>query len=379
MSSPDVVVYGATGLTGRLACAALDDAGVRFAIGGRDPDRLARIRSEHRATSVRVANADDAAGLAAAFARADVVLNCAGPSQTIGERVLVAALSAGAHYVDVGGAQSYLHDMYVRYESMARRSQRVCMLGAALECALGDLAAAWAAAYVCGNDRPELLGCDAAGVRLGEDAPLDDIAISYVFDHLVLSPAGQRAVFDELHAPGLAWRRDRWEAVAPGSERRRVNAGSTMGYERSVVSFPGGDAITVPRRVATQRVQTFVSTSRRSATTTALRWLARTMPALPKQVTDVLTPYVPTSEEYDRTRFAIVAQARRGATSAHVSVLGSNIYRTSANVAAWVVRQLLARTGGPTGMRTPAELFGPQRALAELALAADLRIETSFG
>ena len=41
--SIDVVVYGATGLVGRLACYELDAAGVEFAICGRDQGKLAAL------------------------------------------------------------------------------------------------------------------------------------------------------------------------------------------------------------------------------------------------------------------------------------------------------------------------------------------------
>ncbi len=71
--------------------------------------------------------------------------------------------------------------------------------------------------------------------RLAVDRPLDDIAISYVFDDLVLSAAGQRAVFGRLHDRGLAWRRDRWEPTpcALRSADARVNAGVEIGGERA--------------------------------------------------------------------------------------------------------------------------------------------------
>lgn len=398
MSSPEVVIYGATGLTGRRACSALHEAGVTFAISGRDRDKLAQVRAEFPAAAVRVADVEDAAALASAFTGATVVLSCAGPAQTFGERLLGAALRARAHYVDIAGDQSYLHDMYVRHESTARRSERTCVLGAGLECTLGDLAGAWAAARVCGVDFDDAGPRLEPGERLAEANPLDEIAISYVFDELVLSPSGQRAVFDGLHTRGLVWHRDRWEAVAPGSKRRCVNAGSDMGEERDVVSFPGGDVITLPRHVAARSIQTFVSTSRHTIATTALRLLARAMPVLPKQVTNVLVPYVPPPEDYARTQFAVIGCAKRGATSAQVTVRGSDVYRTSAQIAAWIVRRLLDRststlpfrvsttdpqrrshrTTYPAGMRTPSELFAARNGLLELAVAANFDVKTDF-
>jgi len=326
---------------------------------------------------VRVATLDD---LAHVFDDAKVVLSCAGPASTTNEALLVAAMAAGAHYVDLGGEQAWLHGAYERYESLARRAGRVALAGAGIDCVLGDWAAAWAAAYVCGVPRD--LDDDAMrtgpAARLADDRPLDDVAVSYVFDDLVLSPSGQRAAFDGLHARGLAWRRDRWELVAPAAERRRINAGIEMGGEREVVSFPGGDVITIPRHLAANNVQTFVSTSRRTATMTALRLLARAVPFVPKAATDLLAAYEPDADEYARTRFAVIAQARRGFSAAQVVVRGRDLYRTSATIAAWIARHLAARSTGPVGMRAPSELFRPEPALREVAEAAGLVVEPSF-
>ncbi|HEY6033696.1 MAG TPA: NAD(P)H-binding protein [Kofleriaceae bacterium] len=79
-SGPDIVVYGATGLTGRRACAELEATGTAFAIAGRDAAKLAALAAQFPAAAVRVAAIDDPAALARAFGDATVVLSCAGPA-----------------------------------------------------------------------------------------------------------------------------------------------------------------------------------------------------------------------------------------------------------------------------------------------------------
>jgi short subunit dehydrogenase-like uncharacterized protein len=374
----DIVVYGATGLIGRHVCGELDAAGASFAIAGRD--RAALERLSYSAADIHAATLDDAEGLARAFDGTRVVVNCAGPLAEVGEPLLVAALAAGANYIDLGGDQAFVHAMYERYDSTARHAGRVAVLGCAVNGALGDLAAGWAAGHVCGNHEDDTAPVRATPVpRLAEDRPLEDVAVSYVFDQLVLSPASQRAVFAGLNARGLAWRRDRWEHLAPGALRRRINAGSAMGGERDVVSFPGGDVITVPRHVAARAVQTFVSTTRGSIASAALRLVARAMPLVPRRAADLFATYSPPEEDYARTHFAVVAQARRGFSAAQVVVTGVDLYRASAVIAAWMARQIAARADGPTGMRAPTELFRPAATLRELASIGALAVEPSFG
>ena len=380
----EIVLYGATGMTGQRAAAELAAAGASFALAGRDPVKLAHVASRFPAADVVIAELGDHDALVHAFENAKVVLACSGPAGVTNERLLVAALAAGAHYVDLGGEQAFLHAAYERHESTARRAERVAIPGAGVDCVLGDWAAAWAAANVCGMERDPIGDAvrtepiDRSWARLADDRPLDDVAVSYVFDDLTLSPGGQRAALARLHDRSFVWRSDRWEQVAPASQRRRINAGLEMGGEREVVSFPGGDVITLPRHLAAKQIQTFASTSRRAGTMTALRLLARVAPFVPKRATDALATYAPSDEEYARTRFAVVAQARRGFSSAQVTVRGRDLYRTSAVIAAWIARQLAARSTGPVGMRAPSELFRPEPALREVAEAAGLVVEPSF-
>lgn len=381
MSSPDqpaIVVYGATGLVGGRVCAALDAADVPFIAAGRHKTNLDKLAAVVGATGVRVAGVDDSEALERAFAGARVVVNCAGPLAEVGEPVLLATLAAGAHYIDLGGDQAFMHAMYERHDSSARRAGTIVVPGCGINCALGDWGAAWAAAEVCDVGDEGNVVRAAPMDRIGEDKPLDDVAVSYVYDDLVLSPGSQKAVFGGLHARSLVWRRDRWESIAPASDRRPVNAGPEMGGVRTCVSFPGGDVVTVPRHINALHVQTYVSTTRNQVATTALRLLARALPLVPKRATDLLAAYTPHEEEYARTHFAVIAQARRGFAATQVIVRGEDQYRASAGIAAWIAQQLAERGAGPIGMRAPSELFRPEPALRAVATIAGLRVEPSF-
>ena len=378
MSAGQIVVYGATGLVGGRVCTALDAADVPFVAAGRRRTALENLARIVGASEWRVAELDHDA-LVAAFQGAAVVINCAAPLAEVGEQVLLATLAAGAHYVDLGGDQAFMHSMYERHDSTARKAGRAVVTGCGLNCAIGDWASAWAARHVVGFDDEGGVVRDAPVERIAEDNPLDEIVVSYIFDDLVLSPGSQKAVFGNLHNRGLVWQRDRWEQVANASVRRKINAGVGMGGQRDAVSFPGGDVITVPRHVAARSVQTFVSTTRSQAATTALRLLARAIPLVPKRATDMFAPYQPREEEYGRTRFAVIAQARRGFSAAQIVVGGDDQYRATAGIAAWVARALATREAGPIGMRAPSELFRPEPALREVGELIGLSIEPSFG
>jgi hypothetical protein len=380
MSGSDaaIIVFGASGLVGRGVCRALAATGIPFEIAGRSEAALAEVARELPVAHVHLAETSNRSTLARAFAGARVVINAAGPLRETCVPVLEAALTAGAHYVDIGGEQAALHLLHERHESTARRAGLVALPGAGLDCTIGDLAAAWAAEHVCGSIDDGAAVRAEPGTRLSDDRPLDEIAVSYVFDDLALSAGSQRALFGGVNERPLVWRRDRWEAGRAG-ERRRINAGPDLGGERDALGYAAGDVITVPRHVAANLVSTYVSTTRNAGAARALGLLARALPFVPRAASELLAPYAPPDADYARTQFGVIAQVRRGFSAAQVVVRGHDMYRTTSTITAWCATQLAQRTVGPVGMRAPGELFRASPALRELAALAQLAVEPSFG
>ena len=165
------------------------------------------------------------------------------------------------------------------------------------------------------------------GARSREDRPLDEVVVSYVFDDLALTPGSQRALFGAAFGKPLVWRRDRWEPARAGrpvaSTRARRSAASAM---RSATP-----AARSSRSRATSPRTSSRRTSRRRAArarSVALRLLARALPLVPRSATELLAPYAAPTTDYARTRFAVVAQVRRGFSAAQLVVRGRDLYRT---------------------------------------------------
>ncbi|MCG8443314.1 MAG: saccharopine dehydrogenase NADP-binding domain-containing protein [Caulobacterales bacterium] len=126
----DVVVYGASGFTGQLVAEYLArrDHGaraVRWAMAGRDAEKLARVRDAVGApgdTPLLVADAGDAASLGALTGRAKVVLTTVGPYQLYGEPLLAGCAANGTDYVDLCGEPVWMRQMIDAYELAAKAS-----------------------------------------------------------------------------------------------------------------------------------------------------------------------------------------------------------------------------------------------------------------
>lgn len=130
----DIVVYGATGFTGRLVAEYLarhyGQEGPRWAMAGRSAAKLAEVRdliSAPRNTPLIVADAGDPASLAAMAGQARVVVTTVGPYQLYGEPVLAACIAAGTDYADLCGEPVWMRQMIDTYGDAAVRSgSRVC-------------------------------------------------------------------------------------------------------------------------------------------------------------------------------------------------------------------------------------------------------------
>jgi len=127
----DVVLFGPTGVTGREVARHLGqragDLGLRWAVAGRDPDRIAAVLDSVGANPGAVVHADvgDPDSIADMVRSARVVANLVGPYARYGEVVYAACAAAGTHQVDLTGEMGWVADMVGRYDDAARTSGAV--------------------------------------------------------------------------------------------------------------------------------------------------------------------------------------------------------------------------------------------------------------
>ena len=126
----DIIVYGATGFTGRLVAehlAARYGVGgeVRWAMAGRSADKLAQVRDEIGAptdTPLIVADAADPASVRGMVARAKAILTTVGPYQLYGSDLVAACAAAGTDYLDLSGEPTWMAEMIVAHDAAAKAS-----------------------------------------------------------------------------------------------------------------------------------------------------------------------------------------------------------------------------------------------------------------
>ena len=126
----DIIVYGATGFTGRLVAeylAAKYGVGgeIKWAMAGRSAAKLAEVRDEIAApkdTPLIVADASDPASVRAMVARAKAILTTVGPYQLYGSDLVAACAEAGTDYLDLSGEPNWMAEMIAAHEATAQAS-----------------------------------------------------------------------------------------------------------------------------------------------------------------------------------------------------------------------------------------------------------------
>jgi NAD(P)-dependent dehydrogenase (short-subunit alcohol dehydrogenase family) len=146
MTDKPVIVYGASGYTGRLICEYLRDYHLPFVAAGRDKDKLHDAMSSHVA-GIETADYEieavehDVDALAELFAGASVVCNTVGPFSQLGPTVVEACLKAGVHYLDTTGEQDWLITCDEKYGAAFAAAGLLLAPGVAQMYTTGEIAA----------------------------------------------------------------------------------------------------------------------------------------------------------------------------------------------------------------------------------------------
>jgi len=126
----DLIVYGASGYTGRLVAEHLAKrygvgGEVTWAMAGRSADKLAQVRDEIGApadTPLVVADADDPASLAAMVGRAKAIITTVGPYQLYGSALVAACAKVGTDCLDLSGEPNWMRAMIDAHHAEAQAS-----------------------------------------------------------------------------------------------------------------------------------------------------------------------------------------------------------------------------------------------------------------
>ena len=125
----DIVVFGASGYTGRLVAEYLQEeyanTGLKWAMAGRSLDKLASVRTAlgiPDSVDLVSVDSDDAASVGQMVSDCKVVITTVGPYQLYGEELIKQCAEQGTDYVDLSGEPSWMHETIAQHSAAAKAS-----------------------------------------------------------------------------------------------------------------------------------------------------------------------------------------------------------------------------------------------------------------
>ena len=121
----DVIIWGASGFTGRIATnymhAQYGDGNISWAIAGRNEAKLDSVRNQ-RDIDVLIANSDDEESLKELVQKTKVLLTTVGPYSKYGSKLVATCAEYGTDYCDLTGESLWMREMISAYDESARNS-----------------------------------------------------------------------------------------------------------------------------------------------------------------------------------------------------------------------------------------------------------------
>ncbi|MDQ3957395.1 MAG: saccharopine dehydrogenase NADP-binding domain-containing protein [Actinomycetota bacterium] len=353
---PDILLFGATGYTGRLTARALARRGASFVIAGRNAEKLDRLAQETGAADSRVVDAGDVAGLTKALGDVRVLVTCVGPFLELGHAAVEAALRARVHYVDSSGEGPFIERLIRLRHEDALRAEIAMAPAMGFDEVPGDVAATIAA----------------------DGLELPDVVLTYA-----VSP--QTSAGTLRSGLGILSSKCRWIVdgkttwVRPAADVRWAPLPPPLGPQAGV-AFPLAIGHLAPLHLKTNGLRTYwtAGTWQRIAMRAAMpvvTTLAATEPArrLARSVIDRL-PEGPTDAQREGGKWTVLAEARSGHGWRNVALTGTDVYGLTGELLATAAVRMAAPDYAEKGVLAPVPAVGLDVLRRELE-AQGVRIE----
>jgi hypothetical protein len=313
-----VLVYGATGHTGRFVVDELQRRGLRPVLAGRSAERLAAAPPRYAGLDRRVVGIEDPDLLRRAVAGAGAVINCAGPFLDTALPLAQAAVESGAHYLDVTAEQPVVQALYRDLDGPALSAGVAVIPAMAF---FGGLADLLVTAVLDGGSR-----ADEVEVAIGLDS--------------WHPTAGTRATGARNTAARMVIRGSAMTTLESPAPTGIWSYPPPLG-DRPVVQLPFSEVITIGRHIDVGELRSYLNT------------------APLEDLHDPATPSPDATDEHGRSaqRFVVDVVVRRDTDSRRISATGRDIYAVTAPIVVeGAVRLLDGRHHGP-GVAAPGQAF----------------------
>jgi short subunit dehydrogenase-like uncharacterized protein len=347
-----IIVFGATGYTGRLVCAQLLARGQRPLLVARDRARVQALAGELGGLESAVADVAQPAALAALAEPGDVLVTTVGPFARWGGAALDAAIGAGAHYIDSTGEPAFIRRVFEREGARAKDSGSGLLTAFGYDWVPGNLAGALALRDAGGA---------ASAVRIG------------YFQRGEVGPGGMSGGTKASAAGAFLEPGYRWHGGRLVTERgaARVHSFELSGRSLPAISAGGSESFALPRiHPGLQEVDVYLGgfggASRAISVASLVTSGATRIPGVKPALQGAFARLVkgstggPSAGERAGSGSEIVAEALdpSGRVLAEARLSGVEAYTFTAAIIAWAAERAAAGGLQAAGALGPVDGFG---------------------
>lgn len=352
-----IVVFGATGYTGRLVAEALVAQGARPVLAGRSAERLDGLaRDLGGGLETATADVSRPASVRALVERGDVLVSTVGPFARWGAAAVEAAIAVGAHYVDSTGEPPFIRRVFEHWSGAAQAAACGLLTSFGYDWVPGNLAGALAL---------EAAGGAASAVHVGY------FMTGRVDPREAMSGGTAASLAGVALAPSFAWRDGHLVTERGAARVRSFFSTDESGTALTGVSVGASEHFALPRlqpglREVDAYLGWFGPLSRGMQAVSAVGELAGRVPGLTEGIASLTKRFMPGSSggpdaaTRARTGSRVIAEAldAQGSVLARSELTGPNGYTFTGDVIAWAARRISEHGLEGTGALGPVDGFG---------------------
>ena len=369
MDKRPVVIYGASGFSGRLVAEFLREYNVSFIAAGRDRAKIEDVMSHvpgiETADYEVVETKGSVDDLVKVFQGAKVVCNTVGPFIYHGPRVVEAALKAGCHYVDIGGEQTWVREAAEKWGP---------------QFAARGLLVAPATAFMCASS-------DAASRLCMESAAIDSLETLTMFRGNPTYGSTQ-TIFAVIPTQGYyleqnrykPWPRAmRYDVMVPGSVQAQL-ALSWGGFPHPVwfKNHPQISNVRAMGGLLDRQIMEGVAATEKLYEEQIRSLSKEEQEKRLAEMANSVTGGTPPRENPHEHRTIDVVEGRGNVDHVRCVVIGTCCYRQTGLIQAFAAHHLVYAPPRKVGFASPAEAFGHREILGTLESHGFAKARLSF-
>lgn len=323
-----IVVFGASGHTGRFVVSELERRGIPAVLAGRDVEKLSRIGKAHPAFEIRVASVEDPGSLDLALTGGALVINCAGPFLDTAEPIIEAALRAHIHYLDITAEQRVALAAFERFSDGARAAGILIVPSMAFYGGLGDLLATAA---------------------MGDWTAADEIRLAVALDSWKPT-RGTRLTGQRNRGRRFVFSRNELSFLDDPAPKLQWAFPAPFGMQE-VAAFPLAETVLISRHLRTPEVHAYINRT---------------------SLADLHDPHTPSPMPADNRgrsaqNFLMDAMVRRENEERRATAAGRDIYAITAPIVVEAAERIITGREHLAGTFAPGQIFNASDFLERLS------------